>query len=68
MTDCSGAMRLALDAGVQPAILARGAALALKFACEENNWTSMEEGLGQIWQNVSAKEQNELRGLILAHS
>jgi mannitol-1-phosphate 5-dehydrogenase len=63
-----GAMRLALDAGVQPAILARGAALALKFACEENNWTSMEEGLGQIWQNVTPKEQNELRGLILAQS
>jgi hypothetical protein len=61
-------MRLALDAGIQPAILAQGAALALKFACEENNLASMEDGLGQIWLNVSAKEQDELRGLILSHS
>ena len=63
-----GSMRLALQAGVQPRILAQAAAIALRIACEENNWASREYGLEQIWQHESVEEMDELRTLILTHS
>ena len=47
-----GAMRLALDAGVQPGILAQGSGLGLKVCMRREQWDFHGGWLGQIWQNV----------------
>ena len=60
-----GAMKLACRAGVEPKILAKGAALALQCACVENKWGSPKIGLDEIWRDISETEQNDIRGLIL---
>ena len=60
-----GSMKLACRAGVEPKILAKGAALALQCACVENKWDSPEIGLDEIWRDISETEQNDIRGLIL---
>ena len=60
-----GSMKLACRAGVEPKILAKGAALVLQCACVENKWDSPEIGLDEIWRDISETEQNDIRGLIL---
>ena len=60
-----GSMKLACRAGVEPKILAKGAALALQCACVENSWGSPKIGLDEIWRDISETEQNDIRGLIL---
>ena len=60
-----GSMKLACRAGVEPKILAKGAALALQCACVENKWGSPKIGLDEIWRDISETEQNDIRGLIL---
>jgi mannitol-1-phosphate 5-dehydrogenase len=60
-----GSMKLARRAGVEPKILAKGAALALQCACVENSWGSPKIGLDEIWRDISETEQNDIRGLIL---
>ena len=60
-----GSMKLASRAGVEPKILAKGAALALQCACVENKWDSPKIGLDEIWSDISETEQNDIRGLIL---
>ena len=60
-----GAMKLACRAGVEPKILAKGAAVALKFACVERGWNSPEFGLDEIWRDVSSSDQNDIGKIIL---
>ncbi len=60
-----GSIKLASQAGIEPKILARGAAIALRFAGIENQWKSLEYGLDQIWKEVSPSERKGLRSLIL---
>ena len=60
-----GSMKLAYRAGVEPKILAKGAALALQCACVENKWDSSKIGLDEIWRDISETKQNDIRGLIL---
>ena len=62
-----GSMRLACKAGVEPCLLAKGAGIALRYACEENNWDSPEAGLEQVWKEVQFEEKNELQKLIIAN-
>ncbi len=61
-----GSMKLAIRASVEPRLLAKGAALALQFACEENNWSSPEYGLDNVWKNIDTSQKSIVRSLILA--
>ena len=62
-----GAMKLASRAGIEPRLLAKGASLALKFACMENGWSSPEFGLDEIWKGIPLEDTSELRSLILSN-
>ncbi len=62
-----GAMRLALQAGVEPHGLAEGARIALRCAREEEGWGSQSEALDALWNGVSAQQQAPLRELLLGH-
>ena len=61
-----GSMKLAIAAGVEPRILARGVAIAFEFACKENSWPTLEFAMDEIWSSVPVDEQTELRELILS--
>ncbi len=62
-----GSMKLACEAGVEPRILSKGAALALNFACLEMNWDSPESALKQIWNEIPIEKQKGLGDLILSN-
>ena len=61
-----GSMKLAIAAGVEPRILARGVAIAFEFACKENSWPTPEFAMGEIWNSVPRDKQTEVRELILS--
>ncbi len=62
-----GSMKLAIKAGVEPRLLAKGASIALKYATMENEWASPKFGLDQIWKDVPLDEKSELQSLILSN-
>jgi mannitol-1-phosphate 5-dehydrogenase len=62
-----GSMRLACKAGVEPLLLAKGAGIALRYACEENKWDSAEAGLEEVWKEVQCEDKNELHKLIITN-
>ena len=61
-----GAMKLSMQAGVEPKGLAEGARIALRFACEEKGWASAGHALDALWECVPAEEQAPFRELLLA--
>jgi len=54
-----GAMRLAIDAGVEPLLLSEGAKIALSRASQETD-TSPEKVLAKIWSSEASKEETQL--------
>jgi mannitol-1-phosphate 5-dehydrogenase len=61
-----GAMRLALDAGVEPLLLSEGAKIALARASKESD-VSPQEVLTKIWSAEAPKEETQaVLSLLLA--
>jgi len=60
-----GAIRLTLQAGVDPIVLLEAARLALDKACLEKNWSDPAEGLSKIWPAADVKEAKIFRDLLL---
>lgn len=46
-----GSMKLAIQAGAVPQIMARAARVALGYACEEGPWTEPGQALEEIWKD-----------------
>ncbi len=63
-----GAMRIAGEAAIRPAHLAKGARLALAHACRENGWKDPKLALSRIWSEVSADERLAFEELLLERS
>ena len=60
-----GAIRLTLQADVEPVELTCAARLALTAACKEPGWNSPEDALDQIWSETPAEQTQKIKHKIL---
>ena len=60
-----GSMLLAVEAGVEPTYLARGASLALALLCQENGCDDPSVLLDELWGSVHGEHRQEFKQLIL---
>jgi len=60
-----GSMLLAVEAGVEPTHLARGASLALDLLCQENGCDDPSVLLDELWGSVHGEHRQEFKQLIL---
>ena len=60
-----GSMLLAVEAGVVPSRLARGASIALDFLCQEKGRDDPSAILDELWEGVHGDHRQEFQKLIL---